>query len=640
MFKFISSIFNSKKFESEQNYRTLLQTIQDGVFVIQNKKFVFVNNAFLSITERTKEELIGLSILDIIHIDDKKKLEDFCNKNKKNSIRKEYELRLINKDDTISYVYITIVMGSFKGTTACMGTMRDITNRYITNKKINILKNAVKHSSTGIVITDVNGIIEYINPKFTEMTGFNIKDSIGRSTKILKSGYHDKDFYKEMWNTLLSGKEWKSEIRNKRKDGSLYWEKESISPVFDDQNEITHFIAIKDDVTQLKKLYKNLIEAKEKAEEADKLKTAFLASMSHEIRTPMNAIIGFSDLLRDENINTQDKNNYINHISNAGDSLLNLIDDIIDIAKIEAGQLKINKSVCDLGQLLDKVYETHEENKKRNEKQHIELKLNGDNIEEQLTIKTDPHRLSQILNNLIGNAIKFTEHGYIRFGYLNVNDNLLQFYVKDTGIGIPENELAHIFDRFRRVENDEKLYSGTGLGLTISKSIVELLGGKIWLESTEDVGTIFYFTLPYEKISKKLRSKQPPKRKKTYNWENKTILVAEDEKLNFLFLNEVLKKTKANIIWAKTGKQVINLYRKHLSKIDLILMDIKMPEMSGYEAMKIIREKNNEIPIIVQTAHVISGERDKSFEAGCDEYLTKPIKYMKLLETLNKYIKK
>lgn len=640
MFKFISSIFNSKKFESEQNYRTLLQTIQDGVFVIQNKKFVFVNNAFLSITERTKEELIGLSILDIIHIDDKKKLEDFCNKNKKNSIRKEYELRLINKDDTISYVYITIVMGSFKGTTACMGTMRDITNRYITNKKINILKNAVKHSSTGIVITDVNGIIEYINPKFTEMTGFNIKDSIGRSTKILKSGYHDKDFYKEMWNTLLSGKEWKSEIRNKRKDGSLYWEKESISPVFDDQNEITHFIAIKNDVTQLKKLYKNLIEAKEKAEEADKLKTAFLASMSHEIRTPMNAIIGFSDLLRDENINTQDKNNYINHISNAGDSLLNLIDDIIDIAKIEAGQLKINKSVCDLGQLLDKVYETHEENKKRNEKQHIELKLNGDNIEEQLTIKTDPHRLSQILNNLIGNAIKFTEHGYIRFGYLNVNDNLLQFYVKDTGIGIPENELAHIFDRFRRVENDEKLYSGTGLGLTISKSIVELLGGKIWLESTEDVGTIFYFTLPYEKISKKLRSKQPPKRKKTYNWENKTILVAEDEKLNFLFLNEVLKKTKANIIWAKTGKQVINLYRKHLSKIDLILMDIKMPEMSGYEAMKIIREKNNEIPIIVQTAHVISGERDKSFEAGCDEYLTKPIKYMKLLETLNKYIKK
>jgi CheY-like chemotaxis protein len=343
-------------------------------------------------------------------------------------------------------------------------------------------------------------------------------------------------------------------------------------------------------------------------------------------------------LLRDEDLPDAKRETYTNHIENAGDTLLNLIDDIIDIAKIEAGQLKISYGNCDLSELMDGLLKTHTEQKNKKEKQHINLIPNGDNVNENLVIKTDCHRLTQILNNIIGNALKFTEEGYVRFGYLTVSDETLQFYVKDSGIGIPDSEKDSIFDRFRRLESDEKIYQGTGLGLAITKNLVELLGGKLWVDSEEDMGSTFYFTLPYEIISKTSKTKKKVKKPKEFDWTGKTILIAEDEKLNYTYLAEVLLRTNATVIWAKTGSQAINLYRKHKRKINIILMDIKMPNLSGYEVMQIIRKTDKDIPLIVQTAHVISGERDKSFEAGCDEYLTKPLKADKLLNTLHKYI--
>lgn len=516
---------------------------------------------------------------------------------------------------------------------------KDITLQNKIDTKLNTLKNAVKQSPVGVLITDPNGVIEYINPKFTDITGFSIRDAVGNTPRILKSDYHDESFYEDMWETLLSGKTWKSEIRNKKKSGELYWERLSISPINEEiTGELLGFVGMKEDITEYKKLQENLVKSKEKAEESDKLKTAFLASMSHEIRTPMNSIIGFTDLLREEDMPQEKRDKYTNHIQNSGNTLLNLIDDIIDIAKIEAGQMKISSGTCDLSELMDGLLKSHTEQKNKLGKEHIELIPNGDNVKEQLIIKTDQNRLTQILNNIISNAIKFTEEGYVKFGYLTVSDEILQFYIKDTGIGIPDDEIPYIFDRFRRVENDEKIYQGTGLGLAITKNLVELLGGNLWVESFEDVGSIFYFTLPYETISKKPKEKKRTKKKEVYNWEGKTILIAEDEKLNYTYLSEVLERTGATLIWAKTGSQAVNLYRKHKQKINVILMDIKMPKLSGYEAMEIIRKTDKEVPLIVQTAHVISGEKDKSFSAGADKYLTKPVKYDKLLTTLHKYI--
>jgi len=628
------------KNETSQNYKILLETIQDGLFVIQDEKFVYVNDSFVSIVGTPREELLGSYFLKNIHPDDSIKMKKYNvdRLDGKKDIPSEYEFRVIDPNGSLKYINMTVGIGLYKGKPATMGTIRNFTKKHSYDVKLNTLQNAVIHSPAGIVITNKDGVVEYINPKFTEITGYTDEEIIGNTPRLLKSNYHDEEFYIHMWDTLLSGKVWKSEIRNKRKNGTLYWEKQSISPIFNNKKEITHFVGVKEDITELKKLHVNLVKAKEKAEESDKLKTSFLASMSHEIRSPMNVIIGFTDLLRDDDMKSEERNKYIDYISRAGDTLLNLIDDIIDIAKIESEQLTIRNDVCNLSELMDDLYKTQLDYKNRNNKINVDLIPNGDNVTEQLVIKTDPYRLRQIMTKLIGNAIKFTEDGYVKFGYLNVSDDLLQFYVKDTGIGIPEEETPYVFDRFRRVENDEKIYSGTGLGLAITKNLVKLLGGDVWLESMDGVGSIFYFTLPYEKISKTKKKIIKKEKKEIYNWEGKTILIAEDEKLNYSYLSEVLSKTNVKLIWAKTGKHAVNLYRKHKGRINLILMDIKMPIMSGYDAMKIIRRNDTEVPIIVQTAHVISGERDKSFEAGACEYLTKPIKYYKLFTTIHKHI--
>ena len=391
-----------------------------------------------------------------------------------------------------------------------------------------------------------------------------------------------------------------------------------------------------DDISKQLNNEKILKNAKEKAEESDKLKTAFLANMSHEIRTPMNAIIGFSDLLHDNKLLSNEKSKYINHITNAGNNLLRLIDDIIDVAKIEAAQLKIRHTLGNISDMMDELYVMFTENKNRNGKKNIELSLNLDKCLRNVAITTDFIRCKQILSNLIGNAIKFTEKGMVEFGCLQVDNNMLQFYVKDTGIGIPEEEIERIFDRFQRIETDKKIYSGTGLGLTISKKLVELLKGRIWCDSVKGEGSTFYFVLPIDQIEKGIKTKkQKIEKQKEYNWKGKTILVAEDVELNYLYLYEVLNKTKANVIRAENGKEMLEIYENE--DIDLILLDIKMPIMSGYEAMKKIREKDKKIPIIVQTAFVISEDK-KIYRGGSNEYIVKPIKYKILLKIIDKYL--
>ena len=400
-------------------------------------------------------------------------------------------------------------------------------------------------------------------------------------------------------------------------------------------NQIKGLRCILVDITKLKESEHTLLKAKLKAEESDKLKTAFLSNMSHEIRTPMNAIIGFSSLLADEQLSPAEKLEYIDLINENGNVLLNLINDIIDIAKIETGEMPLSESSCALNQMMDQLAEFYQGKKQNHEVEIVAEKTNPD---KNFAIITDPLRLRQVLSNLIGNALKFTKKGSISFGYKIKDNNSLEFFVKDTGIGIPLKSQSLIFDRFRQADDSfTRKFGGTGLGLTISKNLINLLGGEIWVDSIPEKGSTFYFTIPYKSVIQKEVIVANTVRKTIYEWHDKLVLIAEDVESNFQFLEAVLRKTGCKLIWAKDGAEAVEVCKNNPT-IDLILMDIQMPVMNGYEAMRKIKCFRKELPIISQTAYAMLGERELSFEAGCDDYLSKPIRTGELLSTLSKYL--
>jgi signal transduction histidine kinase/ActR/RegA family two-component response regulator len=388
--------------------------------------------------------------------------------------------------------------------------------------------------------------------------------------------------------------------------------------------------------TKMVVIQNNLKLAKDKAEEADKLKSAFLANMSHEIRTPMNAIVGFSNLLIDEQINPAQRHQYTKYINSSSNSLMRLIDDIIDIAKIEAGQLKITASNIHVQPIMRELLRIHTEEISRRRKSKLVLKIKLP--DKDCTILSDELRVKQVLTNLLNNAIKFTIEGEIEFGYHIIKNQEIRFFVKDTGIGIPPAKLDKVFDRFQRIDNhDLPDASGTGLGLSIAKRIVELLGGNIQVESSEGFGSTFSFTLPYNyALDKNAIIHEPAaSQEEVYTWADKLILVAEDEFINFQFLKETLRPTGVKIIWAKNGLEAVKLCNENKDEINTILMDIKMPVMSGYEATIRIKQDTPEIPIVAQTAYAMSGEKENCMEAGFDEYLSKPIKPADLYKTVS-----
>ena len=389
-----------------------------------------------------------------------------------------------------------------------------------------------------------------------------------------------------------------------------------------------------------KELENQLLFAKEKAEEADKLKSAFLANMSHEIRTPMNAIIGFSQLLALPNLPNEKKKQYIDIISNKGNSLVKLINDIIDASKVEAGQLTVVFAPCAINSLLRNMQMFYKKDRVLQKREVVDIKLVVPKDTDKLDIVTDEGRLEQVLTNLIGNALKYTEKGSIEFGY-KFDDQVVTFFVKDTGVGIDPKMQTLIFERFRQIEEASvKKAGGTGLGLSISKGIVTLLGGSIWVESELGAGTTFFFTIPFriiEKPESESELQNDEKDDRFPNWRNKVILVAEDEEVNYIFIEELLNLSGATLLWAKDGAQAVELV-KTLKKIDLILMDIKMPVMNGYAATMEIRQINPKIPIIAQTAYAFSEDRQKAEAAGCNDYITKPINSKELFALMQKYI--
>ena len=391
---------------------------------------------------------------------------------------------------------------------------------------------------------------------------------------------------------------------------------------------------------EIKKNRIELIAAKENAEESDRLKSAFLASISHEIRTPLNGILGFSELIRDIDLEVSERNEYIDLISLNGQQLVAILNDIIDISQIETGQLKINPRDCNIDSLLSDLLTYYEGFKKVIDKPDIKIKIDKPQNTSDLILKFDTYRLKQVLSNLIGNAIKFTHKGYIEFGYI-IKNEVIQFFVKDTGIGIPEENLEMIFDRFRQVDETlSRKYGGTGLGLTISKQLVNLMEGDIWVKSEVGKGSTFYFVLPlsFENTIDQDVFKYDSQKKK-YNWQGKYILIAEDVKSNYDFIEIELKKTNASVIHARNGKEAVEIFKTHES-IDLILMDLEMPVMNGMDATIEIHKLNKNVPIIALTAYAMQHQRDDILILPFTEYISKPIKPKILFEIIEKIFSK
>lgn len=505
------------------------------------------------------------------------------------------------------------------------------------NKILNLLEN----TDTGFYILDQEFRFVHSNESFLQALGVKSLSNI-KGASVLD--WIDPD-YLEAFKTFLNrcmkeGSYNNLEIVFLSRDNVISYFLQSA--IVEEAVDGLHISVICWNITRRKIIEENLKRAKEKAEESDKLKTAFLSNLSHEIRTPMNSIIGFSELLTKQETPIEQKQNYLNYINNSGTILLNLIDDIIDIAKIQSGQLNIKKQKVVLDHLLFDIYSSYVQLCKSKKGDEVAFLWNQRNKYGSIKLHTDPLRLRQIFTNLLGNALKFTDKGSIEFGYYleSIKDKeCLLFYVKDTGIGLSSQNKELIFTRFYKIEDDSmKLYRGAGLGLAITKSLVSLLDGTIWVDSEIGRGSTFYFALPIKDVEISVQTDVRPADKEISLQQigNKVVLVAEDEDINYIYIEEILRKYNANVIRAKNGLEAVEKVRNN--KIDLVLMDIKMPVMDGYQATEQIKAIYDKLPVVAQTAFAFSEEKDKIISCGCNDYIAKPIKPNELLKILSKYL--
>lgn len=542
----------------------------------------------------------------------------------------EYEFDLKHTNGNTIHI-ISNIVGIFDDNNKLLsikGYIIDNTERKIAVEELRKLSRAVEQSPASILITNLEGKIEYVNPKFSVISGYSFEEVVGKSPNLLKSGKTTPEEYANLWKAIRSGHEWFGEFLNKKKDGSFYWEHAAISAIKDANGNITHYLSVQEDITKIKEVEFELIAAKEKAEESDQLKTAFLHNISHEIRTPMNAIMGFSDLLNNPDLSFEKRVKFTDIITKSSQQLLSIIDDIVRIATIESGQEKISAKEINLNELFHHLYEQF--HLKSNNNNNNKLVLQIPNTPPAIFLLTDEIKLTQIISNLLSNAFKFTKEGTITFGF-TIQKNEVEFFVKDTGIGIETAMQEEIFKRFRQVEiTVTRFFGGSGLGLSISKAYVELMGGKIWVNSELNKGAAFHFTIPFKKEMQNNNDhnlsdvKVNDKTTLEIN-QSKTILIADDEEANFLYVEELLSNLNFKLIWVADGLKAVEACKTN-QLIDLVLMDIKMPVLNGLEATKQIKVFRPQLPIIVQTAYTTDADAQKAMSYGCNDFISKPLK--------------
>ncbi len=630
--------------KSNNKFKALVQQSSEMLFLHDLEgRIVEFNRAAKKNTGYGQKELATMAVFDIDP--DAKNREDQKKYWEALSVNDEpvyFEARHRKKDGTIYPAEIVISKILLEDQKYILALARDITERkqaeeYL--KRTEARQSAmIANIADVIAIMDENGIIQYKSPNITRLFGWKPEELIGKPGWITVHP-DDREYINYQYSKIVkkNGASGTVEYRYRCRDNTYKTVQLTAVNMLHDPN-VRGVLMNYHDVSEQKKTEKALRNAKEKAEESDRLKSAFLANMSHEIRTPMNGIMGFSQMLREKEYPRDKQKQYLDIIYSRTLHLLQIINDLVDVSKIEAGQLTLNFQEFCLNDLLQQLYNIYKKEIESREKPHIQLQMDVALDSEHDVIKSDVNRFRQIMDNLLSNAIKYTHKGRIAFGYELQPNPYLLFYVADTGIGIPSEKQGIIFERFRRVEDStRRVYEGTGLGLTISKNLVELMGGEMWVDSRENEGTVFYFTLPYQQIEAGKKEEKKNLKNERYDLTDKTLLIIEDDPTSREYLNEVLNTLGAGVVFAENGAEGLQAFEKKPS-IDLILLDIRLPDINGIEIARRIREQNEKVPVIAQTAHAMGGDREKCIQAGATDYIAKPTDMEELLAMINKYI--
>jgi len=631
--------------ESELRLRAIAETTTAGIFIYHSRKIVYANSAAEQLSGYSHSELLRLNIFDILHPDFIENVKaQGLDQNPKSNQTTHLEVKIIHKSGWDRWMDVTIGQIEWKGFHSGIISAFDITAKKKNEEDLRSSQQIVEGIINAIPVRvfwkDRNLCYLGCNPVFASDAGFaSPKELIGKTD--YQMGWRSQaEFYRrDDMQVIESGiSKFQIEEPQTTPDGRIITLLTSKMPMRNSEGKIVGVLGTYMDITEIKRSKEELLNAKRKAEESDRLKSAFLANMSHEIRTPMNGILGFAELLKKPDLTGEQQKKYVRIIEKSGFRMLNIINDIVDISKIESGLMKTEIRESNINEQIEYIYTFF---KPEVEAKGMKLLYRTPLPTNESIIRTDREKVYAILTNLVKNAIKYSVEGTITFGYEKKGE-FLEFFIKDSGFGIPSDRLNMIFERFVQADiEDISARQGAGLGLAITKSYVEMLGGTIYVESQEGVGSTFYFTLPYIRpLNLDSQIENPPLKKHLPIWmEMKKILIVEDDEISEKLITIMLSSLCQNIMVARTGPQAIETCKNN-PDIDFILMDIKLPEINGYEVCRRIRKFNNEVVIIAQTAFGLSGDREKAIAAGCNDYISKPIVQEKLIEILENYFKK
>ncbi|MBI5727518.1 MAG: PAS domain S-box protein, partial [Ignavibacteriales bacterium] len=606
--------------QSRQLFQTLALVSPVGIFKTEPDGYTtYVNPRWTELSGLSLEEALGYGWINAVHPDDRQKLSENWHSDANNKSTSEAEYRFLRKDGRIvwvmGYAVPEIVDGEILG---YVGTITDVTELKLTEQKLRTFSRAVEQSPVLILLTDIQGNIQYVNPKFEEVTGYYLDEVIGKNPRILKSGETDASEYARLWDTILRGCTWSGEFQNKKKNGEIYWESAVITPIFDIKGEAIQFLAVKVDITERKESELELRIAKEKAEVMNKLKSNLLSNMSHELRTPLISILGYSEIIQEDG---KDKAivEMARSINNGGNRLLVTLNNLLQFSNIESEKIKPNLENIDVNQLILEILPGFVD----------AIKQKG------LILKTDLHKKpvfgyldkmlsKEIFANLLQNAIKFTDQGEIQI-ISKIEKDFICIQFIDTGIGITEEHQKIIFDEFRQAsEGLGRTFEGTGLGLTITKKFVNLLGGEVTVQSKPNIGSVFSVRFKNQHLSGLPHhdSDEPPELGDKYPLP--TVLYIENDKVSVTVITHFLNDL-CIVESAKTGEDALEKIVKN--NYDLFLMDINLGwGMNGKQVTQFIRNlpQYKQTPIIAITAYAGHDERDEFLESGCSHYLAKP----------------
>lgn len=638
--------------KSEDRFRSIFEKSLAIKLLIDplNHRIIDANLAAEHFYGWTRSQLSQMTIdqINTLPADElKKEMEHAFRRERNNFI---FQHRLANSSVRDVEIYSTKV--KIEGKDYLYSIIHDITDQVKAQNEVlkneQILRLFVEHSPASIAMFDLDMKYILVSNRYLTDYGLSGMNIIGHSHYEIFPELPQE--WKNTHKRCLEGAIEKSEADPfQRLNGKLDWVKWEIHPWYEKNNKIGGIILFSEVVTQSKQAEQDLIIAKERAEESDRLKSAFLANISHEIRTPMNGILGFSELLKMPDIAGSQQQEYISIIDKSGKRMLNIINEIVDISKIESGQMKTSLSEVNIYELIEYIFSFF---KPEAESKNIDLSFENGLSEIDSFILSDREKIYAILTNLVKNALKYTDSGSIQFGYKlksivpspghEVLRSELEFFIKDTGIGIPKNRQQAIFDRFVQADiADKRAFQGAGLGLSISKAYIEMLGGQLWVESVEGNGSTFYFTLPYNTfpIEKKGIAPAAPSVVSNIPIKKLKILIVEDDEISEMLLSKILHNQHHVILKVSTGYEAVEICRKN-PEIDIVLMDIQLPGIDGYESTRQIRLFNTNVIIIAQTAYGLTGDKEKAIEAGCNDYISKPINNDLLIRLLQKNINK